>query len=288
MIYQYYPSEQKLAVYKAAELPIDVSAFETKQVFYTSKDGTKAPMFITKRKDSRQDGENPVILYGYGGFSVNVTPSFNPAILRWLEKGGIYAVAVLRGGNEYGESWHRAGMLANKQNVFDDFIAAGEYLINEKYTRKEKLSIMGGSNGGLLVAACMVQRPELYGAVVCRVPVIDMLRYHRFTIGRYWIPEYGSAENPDQFAFMYAYSPLHNVKDGVHYPPILVATAASDDRVVPAHAKKFAATLLEKADTSTTIVLRVEEKAGHGHGKPTAKLIAEWADFFAFLDRELQ
>ncbi|WP_229740724.1 prolyl oligopeptidase family serine peptidase [Ornithinibacillus halotolerans] len=287
VVYNYNVVTKKLNIFAESELPIDTSQFETNQIFYTSKDGTKVPMFITHRKNVQLDGENPVILYGYGGFNVNMTPSFNPAILRWLEKGGIYAVAVLRGGTEYGEEWHRAGMLENKQNVFDDFIAAGEWLIENKYTRKEKLSIMGGSNGGLLVAACMVQRPDLYGAVICRVPVIDMLRYHKFTIGRYWIPEYGSADNPEHFPFLYAYSPLHNIKDGVKYPPVLIATAESDDRVVPAHAKKFAATLLEKADKQSTIVLRLEAKAGHGLGKPTSKVIEEWVDFYAFLDKEL-
>lgn len=288
VVYNYNMNNRELTVFAESELPNDTSKFETKQVFYSSKDGTKVPMFLTYRKDLILDGENPVILYGYGGFNVNMTPSFNPAILRWLEKGGVYAVAVLRGGTEYGEEWHRAGMLENKQNVFDDFISAGEWLVENNYTRNEKLSIMGGSNGGLLVAACMVQRPDLFGAVVCRVPVIDMLRYHKFTIGRYWIPEYGSAENPEQFPYLYAYSPLHNIKEGVKYPPVLIATAESDDRVVPAHAKKFAATLMEKADKDSTIVLRLEAKAGHGLGKPTSKVIDEWVDFYAFLDKELR
>ncbi|WP_010098304.1 prolyl oligopeptidase family serine peptidase [Ornithinibacillus scapharcae] len=288
VVYNYNMDNRELMVFTESELPIDISKFETKQVFYSSKDGTKVPMFLTYLKGIELNGDNPVILYGYGGFNVNMTPSFNPAILRWLEKGGVYAVAVLRGGTEYGEEWHRAGMLENKQNVFDDFISAGEWLIANNYTRKEKLSIMGGSNGGLLVAACMVQRPDLFGAVVCRVPVIDMLRYHKFTIGRYWIPEYGSADNPEQFPYLYAYSPLHNIKEGVVYPPVLIATAESDDRVVPAHAKKFAATLMEKADKDSTIVLRLEAKAGHGLGKPTSKVIDEWVDFYAFLDKELR
>ncbi|HYK74355.1 MAG TPA: prolyl oligopeptidase family serine peptidase [Pseudoneobacillus sp.] len=244
-------------------------------------------MFLTHKKGLQLNGDNPVILYAYGGFNISLSPSFNPALLRWLEKGGVYAVANLRGGSEYGEDWHRAGMLENKQNVFNDFISAAEWLIQEKYTNKNKLSIMGGSNGGLLVAACMVQRPDLYGAVICRVPVIDMLRYHKFTIGRYWIPEYGTADNPEHFPFLYAYSPLHNIKEEELYPPVLIATAESDDRVVPSHAKKFAATLLEKASSDSTIVLRLEAKAGHGLGKPTSKLIDEWVDFYAFLDKEL-
>ncbi|MFS0674718.1 prolyl oligopeptidase family serine peptidase [Ornithinibacillus sp. 179-J 7C1 HS] len=288
VVYNYNLDSKKLTVFAESDIPFDISDYETNQIFYTSKDGTKVPMFLTHKKGLALNGENPVILYGYGGFNINMTPAFNPAILRWLEKGGIYAVANLRGGTEYGEEWHRAGMLENKQNVFDDFISAGEWLIENKYTRKEKLSIMGGSNGGLLVAACMVQRPDLYGAVICRVPVIDMLRYHKFTIGRYWVPEYGSADNPEQFPFLYKYSPLHNIEEGVKYPPVLIATAESDDRVVPAHAKKFAATLMEKANKESTVVLRLEAKAGHGLGKPTSKLIEEWVDFYAFLDKELQ
>ncbi|WP_078547842.1 prolyl oligopeptidase family serine peptidase [Litchfieldia alkalitelluris] len=286
-VYQYQLATGKLSVFAETDLSFDVSNYETTQIFFPSKDGTKVPMFLTHKKGLKLDGQNPVLLYGYGGFNVSLTPSFNPAVLRWLEKGGVYAVANLRGGSEYGEDWHKAGMLGNKQNVFDDFIAAGEWLVDNKYTSKTKLSIMGGSNGGLLVAACMIQRPDLFGAVICRVPVIDMLRYHKFTIGRYWIPEYGNAENPEHFPFLYAYSPLHNVQEGETYPSILIATADSDDRVVPAHAKKFTATLKEKADSNSTIILRLESKAGHGLGKPTSKLIDEWVDFYSFLDREL-
>lgn len=287
-VYSYNVGSNELEVIAESEMTVDTDPFKTVQVFYPSKDGTKVPMFLTYRKDLELNGQTPVLLYGYGGFNVSMTPSFNPAVLRWLEKGGVYAVANLRGGTEYGEAWHKAGMLENKQNVFDDFIAAGEWLITNNYTRKEKLSIMGGSNGGLLVAACMVQRPDLFGAVICRVPVIDMLRYHKFTIGRYWIPEYGSADNAEHFPFLYAYSPLHNVEVGVTYPPVLIATAESDDRVVPAHAKKFAATLKEKAHEDSTIVLSLESKAGHGLGKPTSKIIEEWVDFYAFLDKELK
>ncbi|WP_246943169.1 prolyl oligopeptidase family serine peptidase [Bacillus pinisoli] len=286
-VYKYELENGTLQTLAETNLLFDVSEYETTQVFYLSKDGTSIPMFLTHKKGLQLNGQNPVILYGYGGFNVNITPSFNPAILRWLEKGGIYAVANLRGGSEYGEEWHKAGMLEKKQNVFDDFISAGEFLVKNNYTSKQKLSIMGGSNGGLLVAACMVQRPDLFGAVICRVPVIDMLRYHKFTIGRYWIPEYGNAEVAEHFPFLYAYSPLHNVKEGEKYPAILIATADSDDRVVPAHAKKFAATLKEKANPSSTMLLRLESKAGHGLGKPTSKLIDEWADFYTFLDKEL-
>ena len=287
-VYHYDFTKNELALTAESSIPFEHANYETTQVFYSSKDGTKIPMFLTHKKGMELDGQNPVILYGYGGFNVSLTPSFNPAILRWLEKDGVYAVANLRGGMEYGEQWHKAGMLDNKQNVFDDFIAAGEWLINSNYTSTEKLSIMGGSNGGLLVAACMIQRPDLFGAVICRVPVIDMLRYHKFTIGKYWIPEYGNAENPDHFPFLYAYSPLHNVQEGEKYPPVLIATADSDNRVVPAHAKKFTATLKEKADPSTTVILRLEKKAGHGLGKPTSKQIDEWVDFYAFLEKELK
>ncbi|HLS35139.1 MAG TPA: prolyl oligopeptidase family serine peptidase [Bacillota bacterium] len=286
-IYEFNVEEKEMSIIEKVNLPIDVSQFETKQIFYTSKDGTKVPMFVTHHKDIELDGENPVILYGYGGFNISVTPTFNPAILRWLEKGGVYAVANLRGGTEYGEQWHREGMLENKQNVFDDFIAAGEWLIENDYTKQDKLAIMGGSNGGLLVAACMVQRPDLFGAVLCLVPVIDMLRYHKFTIGKFWVSEYGDPDTPEHFEFLYKYSPLHNVEEGVTYPPILIATAESDDRVVPAHAKKFAATLYEKASEDSTVILRLEPKAGHGHGKPIEKTILEWVDYFAFLDKEL-
>jgi len=263
---------------------LDLTAYETKQVFYPSKDATAVPMFIVHRRDLAMDGGAPTLLYGYGGFNISATPSFSEGIVAWLEQGGIFAEACLRGGGEYGEDWHRAGMLENKQNVFDDFHAAAEFLIREKYTASRHLAIMGGSNGGLLVAACMLQRPKLYGAVVCRVPVIDMLRYHKFTVGRYWIGEYGNAEaDPDHFKFMYAYSPLHNVRAGVDYPPTLIMTADTDDRVVPAHAFKFMATLEEHYRGENPIIMRIEMKAGHGAGKPTGKIIDESADMYAFL-----
>jgi prolyl oligopeptidase len=241
-------------------------------------------MFITHRKGIGLDGNNPTLLYGYGGFSISLRPSFSTSVITWLEQGGIYAVANLRGGGEYGESWHEAGMLDKKQNVFDDFIAAAEWLIDNKYTNPKKLAIRGGSNGGLLTAACMLQRPELFGAVVCGVPVTDMLRYHKFTIGRYWAPDFGNAEaSREEFEYLYAYSPLHNVKSGVEYPPILVTTADTDDRVVPSHAKKFVATLQGQAWGKNPILLRVETKAGHGSGKPTTKRIEALTDVYAFL-----
>jgi prolyl oligopeptidase len=262
----------------------DADKYTTTQVFYPSKDGTQVSMFITHAKDIQLNGENPVLLFGYGGFSIPMLPGYQPHILAWLESGGIYAVANLRGGSEYGEAWHQAGMLENKQNVFDDFISAAEWLIEQRYTKREKLAIMGRSNGGLLVAACMVQRPDLFGAVICNVPVIDMLRYHKFTAGRYWTPEYGDAEkDPQHFEFLRSYSPLHNVKEGTVYPPTLILSADLDDRVVPMHAKKFAAALQYATEGEKPILLRLDTRSGHGHGKPTSKWIEEWADIYGFL-----
>ncbi len=230
------------------------------------------------------DGNNPVLMGGYGGFNISLTPGFNVTRLVWMEYGGISAIVNLRGGGEYGEEWHRAGMLEKKQNVFDDFISGAEYLIKNKYTNSKKLGISGGSNGGLLVSACMLQRPDLFGAVICSVPLTDMLRYHKFTVGHKWIVEYGNPEeNQEDFKYIYAYSPLHNIKEGVEYPPILIVTADTDDRVVPSHAKKFMATLQEKSDGKLKAVIRIETKAGHGQGKPTSKAINEQSDIFAFL-----
>jgi prolyl oligopeptidase len=283
-VYRYDFTDQTTSLLYGTEVKFDPSNYTTQQVFYTSKDGTRVPMFLIHKKDLMLDGNNPVLLYGYGGFNVSLTPAYSTNINLWVEHGGVYAVANLRGGNEYGEEWHQAGMLAKKQNVFDDFIAAAEWLISNKYTSSSRLAITGGSNGGLLVAACMLQRPELYGAVVCRVPVIDMLRYHRFTVGRYWIPEYGNAEQSEEhFRFLYAYSPLHNIKPGTVYPPTLIMTADTDDRVVPAHAKKFTATLQPANGGSNPILLRLEMKAGHGLGKPITKIIEEESDMLAFL-----
>ena len=277
-----------LSVIQKPQIDFDPSGYETKQVFFHSKDGTRIPMFITHRKDLPLDGNNPTLLYGYGGFNASLNPFFSSSTLLWLDMGGVYAVANLRGGGEYGETWHQAGMLDKKQNVFDDFLAAAEWLIQNKYASPKKLAIRGGSNGGLLVATCMLQRPDLFGAVICQVPVTDMLRYHKFTVGRYWIPEYGSAEAAlEQFKYLYAYSPLHNVKRGVEYPPILVTSADTDDRVVPAHAKKFVATLQAKAAGINPILLRVETKAGHGAGKPISKIIDEQTDIYSFLVKTL-
>jgi prolyl oligopeptidase len=259
-----------------------LSDYQTTQVWYPSKDGTRVSMFLVHQKDLR-DGAHPVLLTGYGGFNISLTPSYDPANFVLLERGGIYAVANLRGGGEYGEAWHEAGMLDRKQNVFDDFIAAAEWLVESGFTQPKNMAIEGGSNGGLLTAAVMQQRPDLFGAVVCRVPVADMLRYHLFTIGKFWIPEYGSADDPEQFAYLYRYSPYHNVRDDVAYPPILITTADTDDRVSPGMAKKLAARLQAAAGNPAPVLIRVETKAGHGAGKPVSKVIDEDADIFTFV-----
>ena len=282
-IYRYDIASGESTLYKAPEVAFDPSLFVTEQVFYPSKDGTQVPMFITHRKDLKLNGKNPCLLYGYGGFQINMTPGFNPSALMFVEQGGVYCVANLRGGSEYGEAWHKAGMLENKQNVFDDFIAAAEYLIAQKYTSSERLAINGGSNGGLLVGACEVQRPDLYAVCLPQVGVMDMLRYHKFTIGWGWAVEYGSSDNEEQFPYIYAYSPLHNIREGVKYPATLVMTADHDDRVVPAHSFKFAATMQHCQAGEAPVLIRIESKAGHGAGKPTSKRIDEAADMYAFL-----
>jgi len=258
----------------------------TRQVWYTSRDGTRVSMFLVHRPDLPSDGNRPVLLSGYGGFNICRTPAFDPGILPLLDRGGVFALANLRGGGEYGEAWHRAGMLQRKQNVFDDFIAAAEYLISKQYTRPGRLAIEGGSNGGLLVGAVMLQRPDLFGAVICRVPVADMLRYHLFTVGRFWIPEYGSADDPDQFRFLLEYSPYHNIRPGTTYPATLVMTADTDDRVAPGMAMKFAARL-QTSGSGGPFLIRVETKAGHGAGKPVSKMIEEDTDILEFLHRTI-
>ncbi len=273
--------------FKATKLAFDATQYETKQVFYNSKDGTRVPMFLTMKKGTVLDGNNPTILYGYGGFNISETPAFSPANLVWLEMGGIYAVANIRGGGEYGTEWHQAGMLDRKQNVFDDFIAAAEYLIKEKYTSTPKLAISGASNGGLLVGAVLTQRPDLFGAALPAVGVMDMLRFQKFTIGWAWTPDYGSSDDPKQFDFLRKYSPLQNIKPGTRYPATLVTTADHDDRVVPGHSFKFAATLQAAQAGPAPVLIRIETKAGHGAGKPTSKQIEEAADTFAFLVRNL-
>ena len=271
-------------VYKASEVKFDPSGYESKQVFYQSKDGTKVPMIITYKKGMQQNGKNPVMLYGYGGFNISMTPSFSVSNLVFMEHGGIYAVANLRGGGEYGDKWHDAGTKLKKQNVFDDFIAAGEYLIAEKYTSKDHLAISGGSNGGLLVGACLTQRPDLFRVCFPAVGVLDMLRYNKFTAGAGWAYDYGTAEdNKEMFDYLYKYSPVHNVRKGTCYPAVMITTGDHDDRVVPAHSFKFAAELQQKQSCENPVLIRIETKAGHGAGKPTDMLIGEQADKWAFL-----
>jgi prolyl oligopeptidase len=260
----------------------DADRYRTTQVWYPTKDGTKISMFLVHRDDVTPDGDRPVLLSGYGGFNISRTPAYDPGNFPFLDAGGVFALANLRGGGEYGEAWHRAGMLEKKQNVFDDFIAAADFLVAGRWTRPSRIAIEGGSNGGLLVGAVMLQRPDLFGAVVCRVPVADMLRYHLFTVGRFWIPEYGSADDPAQFAYLLKYSPYHNIRADVRYPPALVMTADTDDRVDPGMAKKFAARLQADA-AGGPFLIRVEMKAGHGAGKPIAKVIDEDADILAFV-----
>jgi prolyl oligopeptidase len=269
------------------QVGFDRDAFVSEQVFYSSKDGTRVPMILTYRKGTPRDGSAPTLLYGYGGFDISLTPAFSSAVLVWLEMGGVYAVPNLRGGGEYGEAWHRAGIKEHKQNVFDDFIAAAEWLIAEGWTTPAKLAIHGGSNGGLLVGACMTQRPELFGAALPAVGVLDMLRFQMFTIGWAWTSDYGSSDDPAQFRALLAYSPYHNLREGVHYPATLVTTGDHDDRVFPAHSFKFAAALQYAHGGDAPVLLRVETKAGHGAGKPTAKVIDETADRYAFLVKTL-
>ena len=287
-IYRYNLITGESTIYRQAQVDFNPDDYETQQIFYPSKDGTLIPMFITAKKGVELNGNNPTILYGYGGFNISLTPSFSISRLVWLEMGGVYAIANLRGGGEYGENWHQAGTKLKKQNVFDDFISAAEWLIENRYTSAEKLAIMGGSNGGLLVGACMIQRPDLFAAVLPAVGVLDMLRFHKFTIGWAWCSDYGSPENPEEFQALYAYSPLHNLKPGTAYPATLITTGDHDDRVVPAHSFKFASALQEHHIGENPVLIRIETKAGHGAGKPTDKVIEEIADQFAFLKRVLQ
>lgn len=281
-IYTFDVKNNKSEVLYSSELNFDKSKYISEQIFYTSKDGTKVPMFIVRRSDLKLDGTNPVYLYGYGGFNVSLTPTFSASRLVFLENGGIFVMANLRGGGEYGKEWHQAGTKLRKQNVFDDFIAAAEYLIENNYTSKGKIAIAGGSNGGLLVGACMTQRPELFGAALPAVGVMDMLRFHKFTIGWAWTGDYGSSDNEEEFKYILKYSPLHNLKKGTCYPPTLITTADHDDRVVPAHSFKFAAALQEAQSCNNPTVIRIETNAGHGAGKPISKLIEEAADIWSF------
>ncbi len=285
-IYKTSIASGKTALWEKLDIPVDTSNFTTDQVWYTSKDGTKVSMFVVHRKDVELNGDNPTLLYGYGGFSVNMEPSFSARVVMWLEHGGVYAVPNLRGGGEYGEAWHRAGMLDRKQNVFDDYIAAAEWLIANKWTKPERLAIYGGSNGGLLVGAAMTQRPDLYKAVVCAVPLLDMVRYHLSGSGKTWIVEYGSADDPKLFDAIYKYSPYHAVKQGTKYPAMLMLSADSDDRVDPMHARKFTAAI-QAASTGGPTLLRIEKNAGHGGSDYTKREIEQGVDTYAFLMHEL-
>jgi len=286
-IYRYDMVSGKSTIFRQPKVDFNPGDYETKQVFYTSKDGTRVPMFITHKKGVKLDGNNPTYLYGYGGFNVSMVPNFSVSNVVWMEMGGVYAMANLRGGGEYGEDWHQAGMKLKKQNVFDDFIGAAEWLIKNKYTSPKKLAIGGGSNGGLLVGAAITQRPELFGAALPAVGVMDMLRFHKFTIGWGWVSDYGSSENPEEFKALYAYSPYHNLKPGTCYPPTMVTTADHDDRVVPGHSFKFAAAMQAAQNCANPVLIRIETKAGHGAGKPISKVIEEIADRWGFLVRAL-
>jgi prolyl oligopeptidase len=286
-VYRYDPQAGQSTIFRQPKVDFDPTRYETKQVFYASKDGTRVPMFLTYKKGIKLDGQNPTLLYAYGGFDISLTPNFSVPNVVWLEMGGIYAQPNLRGGGEYGEEWHQAGMKLKKQNVFDDFIAAAEYLIANKYTSTPKLAIRGGSNGGLLIGACVTQRPDLFGATLPEVGVMDMLRFHKFTIGWAWTSDYGSSDNPEDFKALYAYSPLHNLKPGTKYPPTLIATSDHDDRVVPGHSFKFAATMQADQAGPAPILIRIETKAGHGAGKSITKLIDETADTWSFLAHNL-
>lgn len=282
-VYRVDLKNRKGELWQQVQADIDFSAYEVEQVQYPSKDGTSVSLFLAHKKGLEKNGKNPTLLYGYGGFNISLTPSFSASRFLFLEQGGLIAIPNLRGGGEYGEEWHQAGMLGKKQNVFDDFIAAAEYLIKEKYTAPKHLVIQGGSNGGLLVGATVTQRPDLFRAVVCQVPLLDMVRYHKFLIARLWIPEYGSADDPDHFKWLYAYSPYHRVKDGTVYPAMLLEAAESDSRVDALHARKMAARLQMASSSSQPILLRLETKAGHGAGKPRAKLLDELTDTWSFV-----
>lgn len=286
-IYRYDMTTGESTLFRQPNVDFNPDNYEIRQIFYRSKDGTRVPMFVAHRRDIAIDGNNPAYLYGYGGFTISLTPYFSISNLVWMEMGGVLAIPNLRGGGEYGEEWHQAGAKLNKQNVFDDFIAAAEWLIANQYTSSQKLAIAGGSNGGLLVGACMTQRPDLFAAALPAVGVLDMLRFHKFTIGWAWTSDFGSPEDPEEFKALYAYSPLHNLQPGTAYPATLITTADRDDRVVPAHSFKFAAALQEAHAGDNPVFIRIETKAGHGAGKPTAKIIEELADKWAFLVRVL-
>lgn len=282
-LYRFDVSSGESTVWKQANVAIDPNDYVVEQVFYTSKDGTRVPMFISHRRDLELDGRTPTLLYGYGGFNISVLPGYSVPAIAWMERGGIYAVANLRGGGEYGREWHQAGTRTDKQNVFDDFVAAAEYLIDNKYTAPEHLGIYGRSNGGLLVGAAINQRPDLFAAALPAVGVMDMLRFNQFTAGRFWVDDYGSPQNEEEFQALYAYSPYHNIKDGVNYPATLITTADTDDRVVPGHSFKYAARLQQAVNGGRPALIRIEERAGHGAGTPVSKTIEMYADMWAFL-----
>jgi prolyl oligopeptidase len=282
-VYRFEIASGKSSVWDSVDSGIDTNRYETKQVWYTSKDGTRVPMFLVMRKGLKLTGHSPTMMTAYGGFNVSLTPEFSKTLFPWLDHDGIFAMPNLRGGSEFGEEWHRAGMLEKKQNVFDDFLAAAEYLEREGYTDRQHLAIRGGSNGGLLMGAALTQRPDLFRAVVCQVPLLDMLRYQNFQIAKLWIPEYGSSEDAKQFQWLYAYSPYHHVKQGTAYPAVLFMTADTDTRVDPMHAKKMTAELQAANGGPNPILLRIEPKAGHGAGKPISKLVEEWTDIYSFL-----
>ena len=286
-IYRYDPVAGKSSVFRQPKVDFDSTRYETKQVFYASKDGTRVPMFLTYKKGIKLDGQNPTLLYAYGGFDISLTPAFSVPNVVWLEMGGLYAQPNLRGGGEYGEEWHQAGTKLKKQNVFDDFISAAEWLIANKYTSTPKLAILGRSNGGLLIGAVLTQRPDLFGVTLPEVGVMDMLRFHKFTIGWAWTSDYGSSDDPAEFKAIYAYSPLHNLKPGTKYPPTLIATSDHDDRVVPGHSFKFAATMQADQAGPSPVLIRIETKAGHGAGKSITKLIDETADTWSFVTYNL-
>ena len=286
-IYQYETERQTQEVWARVEVPLESSEFEVRQVWCLSKDKTRVPMFVVSRKGIKLDGSNPTLMTGYGGFDISLTPEYSPQEALWVENGGVFAVPSLRGGSEFGEKWHRAGMLQNKQNVFDDFIAAAEWLISNQYTNPSKLTIRGQSNGGLLVGAALTQRPDLFRAVVCRYPLLDMLRYQNFLVARYWVPEYGSAEQANQFKYLYAYSPYQNVRKGTRYPAVLLVSGDGDTRVAPLHARKMAAMLQWATGSDRPILLSYDTKSGHSGGRPLSKEIDELTDELSFLFSQL-
>jgi prolyl oligopeptidase len=286
-IFRYDMTTGASTLFRRANVNFKQEDYEVKQVFYPGKDGTKIPMFLTHKKGLKLDGTNPTLLYGYGGFNIPLTPAFSISKLQWCEMGGVYAQASIRGGGEYGKEWHEAAIKTNRQVAYDDFIAAAEWLIANKYTQSKRLAIQGGSNGGLLVGACMCQRPDLFGACLPAVGVMDLLRFHKFTAGRYWVDDYGSADNAEEFNALYKISPYHNLKPGTKYPATLVTTADTDDRVVPSHSFKFIAQLQHCQVGPAPVLARIETRAGHGAGRPITKTIEETADQWAFLVKNL-